>query len=210
MKVALYARVSKSDESQDPENQLIRLRAYAKERGWETFDFYIDKCSGADDHRPDLDRMVADAMRRRFGLVLTVKVDRVARSTINLYGLLSKLEGRGVKFECTDQDISTNTPTGKLLLAVLAGVAEFERDLIRERTKAGLARARAQGKQLGTPARIVDITRVLTLRGQGKSLREIGKALGVSHQTIKNRLSSVKQTRGVSPRGKTPRDETVT
>jgi DNA invertase Pin-like site-specific DNA recombinase len=132
--------------------------------------------------------MVADAMRRRFELVLTTKIDRVARSTPNLYTLLSKLEGRGIKFECTDQDISTNTPTGKLLLAVLAGVAEFERDLIRERTKAGLARARAQGKQLGTPMKVVDVAQVLALRGQGKSLREIGKAMGVSHQTIKNRL----------------------
>ena len=188
MKVALYARVSKADESQDPENQLMRLRAYSTERGWETFDEYVDMASGADAHRPDLDRMVADAMRRRFELVLTTKIDRVARSTPNLYTLLSKLEGRGIKFECTDQDISTNTPTGKLLLAVLAGVAEFERDLIRERTKAGLARARAQGKQLGTPMKVFDVAQVLALRGQGKSLREIGKAMGVSHQTIKNRL----------------------
>ena len=188
MKVALYARVSKADDSQDPENQLMRLRAYATERGWEIFDEYVDMASGADANRPDLDRMVSDAMRRRFGLVLTTKIDRVARSTPNLYSLLSKLDGRGIKFDCTDQDISTNTPTGKLLLAVLAGVAEFERDLIRERTKAGLARARAQGKQLGTPKKDVDLERVLALRGQGKSLREIGKALGVSHQTIKNRL----------------------
>jgi len=188
MKVALYARVSKADDSQDPENQLMRLRAYATERGWEIFDEYVDMASGADANRPDLDRMVSDAMRRRFGLVLTTKIDRVARSTPNLYSLLSKLDSRGIKFDCTDQDISTNTPTGKLLLAVLAGVAEFERDLIRERTKAGLARARAQGKQLGTPKKDVDLERVLALRGQGKSLREIGKALGVSHQTIKNRL----------------------
>ena len=190
MKIALYARVSKADESQNPDNQLVQLRAYAKDRAWEIYDEYIDMASGADVHRPALDRMIADAMRRRFGLVLTTKVDRVARSTPNLYSLLSKLEGRGIKFECTDQDISTNTPTGKLLLAVLAGVAEFERDLIRERTKAGLARARAQGKQLGTPMKEVDMTRVLALRGQGMSLRAIGEALGVSHQTIKNRLKN--------------------
>ena len=188
MKVALYARVSKADESQDPENQLMRLRAYAKDLSWETYDEYVDMASGADANRPDLDRMVADAMRRRFELVLTTKIDRVARSTPNLYNLLSKLEGRGIKFECTDQDISTNTPTGKLLLAVLAGVAEFERDLIRERTKAGLARARAQGVQLGTPKKDLDLARIVALRGQGKSLREIGKAFGVSHQKIKTRL----------------------
>jgi DNA invertase Pin-like site-specific DNA recombinase len=190
MKVALYARVSKADESQDPENQLLHLRAHAKDRDLEVFDEYVDMASGADANRPELDRMIADAMRRRFEMVLTTKIDRVARSTPNLYSLLSKLEGRGIKFECTDQDISTNTPTGKLLLAILAGVAEFERDLIRERTLAGLARARAQGKQLGTPKRDVDVARVLALRCEGKSLREIGKALGVSHQTIKNRLTN--------------------
>lgn len=188
MKIALYARVSKADESQDPENQLMRLRSYANERGWIVYDEYVDMASGADANRPNLDRMVSDAMRRRFEMVLTTKIDRVARSTPNLYSLLSKLEGRGIKFECTDQDISTNTPTGKLLLAVLAGVAEFERDLIRERTKAGLARARAQGKHLGTPMKNVDVARILALRGQGMSLRHIGKALGVSHQTVKNRL----------------------
>ena len=197
----MYARVSTNDERQDPENQLLRLREYASQRHWEEYDEYVDHASGANDYRPALDRMISDAMLRRFGLVLTTKIDRVARSTPNLYSILSKLEDRGIKFECTDQDISTNTPTGKLLLAVLAGVAEFERDLIRERTKAGLARAKAQGKQLGTPMKKVDMTRVLALRGQGMSLRAIGKELGVSHQTIKNRL----RNEGVNPSKENPR-----
>ena len=188
MKVALYARVSKADNSQNPESQLMGLRSYAEDRGWDIYDEFVDMASGADAHRPDLDRMIADAMRRRFDLVLTTKVDRIARSTLNLYTILSKLEGRGIKFECTDQDISTNTATGKLLLAVLAGVAEFERELIRERTKAGLARAKAQGKVLGQPAKKVDVSQILALRGDGKSLREIANELGVSHQTVQNRL----------------------
>ena len=188
MKVALYARVSKADESQDPENQLMRLVAYANERGWEIFDRYVDMASGADAHRPELDRMMRDAKARRFSLVLTTKVDRMARSTINLYAVLSELESRGLKFECTDQDVSTNTPTGKLLLSVLAGVAEFERELIRERTKAGLTRARAQGKRLGRPRKAVDMARAHILRAQGLGYRKVAKELGVSHQTMFLRL----------------------
>ncbi|MFH1579622.1 MAG: recombinase family protein [Thermoplasmatota archaeon] len=188
MKVALYARVSKADESQTPENQLLKLRQYAKERDWEVFGEYVDMASGADANRPQLDRMMADARGNRFKLVLTVKVDRMARSTINLYAILQELADKAIAFECTDQDISTNSPTGKLLLSILAGVAEFERDLIRDRTKAGLARARTQGKVLGHPRLEVDVGRLQTLRTQGMSYRAIGKALGISHQTVKNRL----------------------
>lgn len=188
MKVALYARVSKADESQDPGNQLMRMIAIARERGWTVVEQYVDTASGADDNRPMLNRMIADAKARRFSLVLCVKVDRLARSVANLYRILSDLETRGVKFECTDQDISTNTPTGKLLLSILAGVAEFERELIRDRTKAGLARARANGTRLGRPPAVIDRNRMLELRRQGMGYRRIANELGVSHQTVLNRL----------------------
>jgi DNA invertase Pin-like site-specific DNA recombinase len=188
MKVALYARVSKADESQDPDNQLMRLIAYANERDWTITGRYVDMASGADDNRPELDRMMADARARRFGLVLCVKVDRLARSVTSLYRILSELDARGVRFECTDQAISTNSPTGKLLLSILAGVAEFERELIRDRTRAGLARARAQGKTLGRPRIPVDMDRARELRAQGLGYRKIAKELGVSHQTMLLRL----------------------
>jgi DNA invertase Pin-like site-specific DNA recombinase len=188
MKVALYARVSKADESQDPDNQLMRLIAYANERDWTITGRYVDMASGADDNRPELDRMMADARARRFGLVLCVKVDRLARSVTSLYRILSELDARGVRFECTDQAISTNSPTGKLLLSILAGVAEFERELIRDRTRAGLARARAQGKTLGRPGIPVDMDRARELRAQGLGYRKIAKELGVSHQTMLLRL----------------------
>ena len=98
MKVALYARVSKADDSQDPDSQLMHLIAYANERDWIVIDRYVDTASGADDNRPQLDRMMADARGRRFGLVLCVKVDRLARSVTSLYRILSELEARGVKF----------------------------------------------------------------------------------------------------------------
>jgi DNA invertase Pin-like site-specific DNA recombinase len=196
MKSALYARVSKADESQDPENQLIRLREYALQRGWIVYREYVDKASGADADRPRLKQMLNDARARRFGLVLTTKIDRIARSSLNLKMIIAELEGRGIKFECSDQPFSTNTPTGKLLFGILGEIAEFERSLIVERTKAGLARARAQGKRLGHPRLEVgwkghprvDIDRIYALRAQGMSYRAIAKQLGVSHQTVKNRL----------------------
>jgi DNA invertase Pin-like site-specific DNA recombinase len=188
VKVALYARVSKADETQNPDNQLMRLTAYANERDWEVSGQYVDTASGADKNRPELDRMMSDARARRFSLVLCVKVDRLARSTTNLYRILSELEDRGVKFECTDQDISTNSPTGKLLLSVLAGVAEFERELIRDRTKAGLVRAKAKGRRLGRPPKRIDMSKARELRDGGMSYRKIAETLSITRPTLWKRL----------------------
>lgn len=188
MKIALYARVSKADDTQDPENQLIRLRSYAQVQGWEIHGEYVDMASGADPNRPDLKRMMKDARARRFGLVLTTKIDRIARSSLDLKQTIAELEDRGIKFECADQPFSTNTPTGRLLFGILGEIAEFERALIIERTKAGLARAKAQGKQLGRPRVSADRARILELRAQGLGYRRIADVLGVSHQTVLNRL----------------------
>ena len=190
VKVALYARVSKADESQNPENQLMRLRSYADERGWQVFQEYVDHASGADANRPRLNQMIRDAMGRRFSLVLTTKIDRIARSSLNLKQIIADLEARGIKFECTDQPFSTNTPTGKLLFGILGEIAEFERSLIIERTKAGLQRARAQGKRLGRPKVAVDRARILELKAEGLGYRKIADELGVSHQTVLNRLKN--------------------
>jgi DNA invertase Pin-like site-specific DNA recombinase len=184
----MYARVSKADESQDPENQLMRLRAYARDQGWEVYREYVDMASGADANRPELRKMLRDARARRFSLVLTTKIDRIARSSLNLKQIIAELEDRGIKFECADQPFSTNTPTGRLLFGILGEIAEFERALIIERTKAGLARARAQGKQLGRPRVSADRARILELRAQGLGYRRIADVLGVSHQTVLNRL----------------------
>lgn len=188
MKIALYARVSKADDTQDPENQLIRLRSYAQVQGWEIHGEYVDMASGADPNRPDLKRMMKDARARRFGLVLTTKIDRIARSSLDLKQTIAELEDRGIKFECADQPFSTNTSTGRLLFGILGEIAEFERALIIERTKAGLARAKAQGKQLGRPRVSADRARILELRAQGLGYRRIADVLGVSHQTVLNRL----------------------
>lgn len=189
MKVALYARVSKADQSQDPENQLMRLREYATARAWEMYgEPYVDYASGADSYRPALDRMLSDARARRFDLILVVKIDRIARSARNLLNIIEDLGSRGVKLECTDQDISTNTPVGRYLITSLGAVAELERDLISERTKAGLLRAVARGKRLGRRKMPFDADQARALRAQGMGYRAIAKVMGVSHQTVKNRL----------------------
>ena len=117
---------------------------------------------------------------------------------MDLKQIIVELEGRGVRFECTDQRFSTNEPTGRLLFGILGEIAEFERSLIVERTKAGLERAKAQGKKLGRPRATVEGARIAELRAQGLGYRKIADALGVSHQTILNRLKNegVKGDRG--------------
>lgn len=190
MRIALYARVSKADESQNPENQLMRLRSYAGERGWQVYREYVDRASGADANRPQLNQMIRDARGRRFSLVLITKIDRIARSSLNLKQIIAELEARGIKFECTDQPFSTNTPTGKLLFGILGEIAEFERSLIVERTKAGLQRAKAQGKKLGRPRVNADRVRIIELKAEGLGYRKIADRLGVSHQTVLNRLKN--------------------
>jgi DNA invertase Pin-like site-specific DNA recombinase len=147
--------------------------------------------------------MMNDAMARYVGLILTTKIDRIARSARNLLNTLKQLEGRGIQFECTDQPFSTDESTGRFLLTVLGAVAELERDLISERTKAGLARTRAKGTRLGHPPLKIDRERARRLRSEGKGYRKIAKALGVSHQTIKNRL----RTEGVEPPKESPHPE---
>ena len=168
----------------------MRLIAYSNERGWNIAGQYIDKASGADANRPRLRQMLKDASARRFGLVLTTRIDRIARSSLDLKQIIAELEDRGIKFECSDQPFSTNTSTGKLLFGILGEIAEFERSLIIERTKAGLARARAQGARLGRPRRCIDMARAHELRAQGLGYRKIAKELGVSHQTLFLRLKN--------------------
>jgi DNA invertase Pin-like site-specific DNA recombinase len=189
VKVALYARVSKSDETQNPENQFIRLRNYAQDQGYEVYEEYVDKASGADPNRPYLDKMLNDAKAHRFKVVLTVKLDRIARSIINFYTFLNQLNSAKVEFQCIDQpDISTTSSTGKLLMALLGAIAEFERDLIRERVNAGLARAKAEGRRFGRPPKAFDLKTAISMKAEGKSLGDIAKATNVSKATVINRL----------------------
>src|SRR5262249_46623860 len=149
MRVAIYARVSTVD--QQPENQLQELRRYAEARGWAPTEYVDRGVSGAKDRRPALDRLVADARRRRFDALVCWRLDRLGRNLKHLITLLEDFQALGVAFVSLAEGIDATTPAGKLQMHILGAIAEFERGRIQERVRAGLVRARAQGKRLGRP-----------------------------------------------------------
>jgi DNA invertase Pin-like site-specific DNA recombinase len=184
-RVALYCRVSTNNHGQDPETQLLALREYSKARGFEVFEEYVDQgISGSKDSRPALDRLLKDAHRRKFDAVVVVKFDRMARSVKHLITMLETLQALDIQFVSLTEAIDTNTPTGKLLFTVLGAFAELEKDLIRERVLMGLERARRQGKTLGRPKTLLELSEVTKLHAEGLSHRAIATQLGVSHATV--------------------------
>ena len=146
-RVALYARVSTVDKGQDPETQLLALREYAARRGWTPVGEYIDYASGTRDDRPQYQALLlAAARKRQIDVVLVWRYDRFARSPQALVRALNEFHGLGVDFISYQENIDTTTPQGELIFTVMASLAQFESALISERVKAGMARAKAQGK----------------------------------------------------------------
>ena len=183
-RAVLYARVSTKDHGQDPEVQLRELREYCLRRGWPVVDEYVDAgISGAKERRPQLDRLIADAHKRKFEVVVVWKFDRFARSVSHLLRALENFRALGIEFVSLSEQVDTSTPTGKMVFTVLGAVAELERSLIAERVRAGLRNARAKGKRLGRPAIHVDPAEIATLRARGLSWRAVGVRLGVSPAT---------------------------
>ena len=198
MRVALYARCSTSDQSVDL--QLDGLRDYARARGFTVVDEYIDEAqSGAKARRPALDRLLADAHRRRFDAVAVWRLDRLARSVRHLVNVAGDLESLGVDLIALDQGIDTSTSAGRFLFHTLAAVGELERDLIRERTVAGVAAARRRGKRLGRPRVHVPLGRAQALLAEGMSISATAQALGVSKATLQRRLKIVSSEADVTP-----------
>jgi len=196
MKAAIYARVSTNGHGQDPGMQLRELRDYCARRRWEAAGEFVDLgISGAKDSRPELNRLIAEAHRRRFDAVVVWKFDRFARSVSHLLRALEIFQALGVAFVSLSEQIDTTTPTGKLVFTVLGAVAELERSLIAERVRAGLRNARAKGKRLGRPPVIVDRARIANLRRSGASWREVEWRLGLSARTVR---------RAIPSRGKNP------
>jgi DNA invertase Pin-like site-specific DNA recombinase len=194
MRAAIYARVSTSNNGQDPRVQTREIREYCERRGWQIAGEYVDAgISGAKDSRPELNKLMADAHRRRFDAVVVWKFDRFARSVSHLLRALENFNALGVGFVSLSEQIDTSTPTGKMVFTVLGAVAELERSLIAERVRAGLRNARAKGTRLGRPRISVDASRVARLRAEGRTVREIAVTLGVSrslvHKTLANRGS---------------------
>ena len=176
MRAAIYARVSTFD--QEPENQLQELRRYVEARGWSAIEFVDRGVSGAKDRRPALDQMILDAKRRKFDIVVCWRLDRLGRNLRHLVTLLDDFQALGVAFVSMGEGIDCTTPAGKLQLHILGAIAEFERARIAERVKAGLARARANGKRLGRPRKTQPAIAV-----PGGSVREAAKLWGVSKST---------------------------
>jgi DNA invertase Pin-like site-specific DNA recombinase len=154
LRVALYARVSTADKGQDPRVQTLELQEYCQRRGWHIAGEYVDVgISGTKEKRPELDRLMADAHRRRFDTVLCWKFDRFARSVSHLLRALETFRTLGIDFVSFSEQLNTSTPTGKMVFTVLGAVAELERSLIVERVRAGMRNARAKGKRIGRPPR---------------------------------------------------------
>lgn len=185
MKAAIYARVSTADQS--CELQLRELREYASRRGWTIVGEYVDTgWSGAKASRPELDRLQRDAGRRLFDAVLVWKLDRFGRSVRHCLEGIEQMKSHGVRFLAVSQNIDTDesNPTSRLMLHILAAVAEFERELIRERVRAGVRAAKQKGKTLGRPRRIFNRQRAADMRADGKSYPQIARALGVGVGTV--------------------------
>ena len=188
MRVAIYARVSTTN-GQSPEMQLSDLREYASRRGWETFAEYVDNgVSGAKESRPELNRLMADAHRRHFDVVLCWKVDRFGRSLKHLVNALADLDSYGIAFVSLRDNLDLSTPSGRLMFQIIGAMAEFERSLIQERVRAGLRNAKLKGKTLGRPPLTLDHGRIARLRASGATIREISAQLGVSASTVHKTL----------------------
>ncbi len=190
-RVAIYARVSTLDQS--TESQLLDLRRYVRERGWNIFKEYVDEgISGTKDSRPDLNELMDAGKKRRFDMVLVWRFDRFARSTKHLILALEEFRNLGIDFISYQENIDTSSPLGSAIFTIISAVAQLERDIIAERVKAGLRRARENGKKLGRPkGTALDVEKIRGLRSDGLSLKQIATALNTSKTTVSRLLRSV-------------------
>jgi DNA invertase Pin-like site-specific DNA recombinase len=203
-RVAIYARVSTTNHGQDVSMQTRDLEQFAQARGWRLVDSYLDLgISGSKDKRPQLDRLMADAHKRRFDIVIVWRFDRFARSVSHLLRALETFNALGIAFVSLSEQMDTTTPTGKMIFTVLGAVAELERSLIVERVRAGLRNARAKGKTLGRPRKIVDATKIAALRAQGRSWRDIAREVGTNTASARRAVlgcdKKVSESRVASP-----------
>lgn len=197
-RVGVYARVSTADKDQNVETQLLPLRDYCKAQGLEIYREYVDTASALDIARRTAWRdLLDDAARRKFQVVLVFKLDRAFRSVKHMHDTLYTWEAVGVSFKSIREQFDTSTALGRLLMNLLAALAEFELELIRERVKAGMDRAARQGKRIGRP-RVTDrrgfetrYKRILErLSAREISRRQAAKELGIGYATLKRLLDS--------------------
>ena len=182
---AIYCRVSTGH--QDFELQKTELTALADFRKWSIVEVFTDKLSGTKDKRPSLDRMMVDARKGKFDVIVVWKYDRFARSTRHLLAALEEFKTLGIDFVSLNDGADTTTASGKLLFTIIAGFAEFELSVRRERCEAGIKRAQAHGtrsgRPFGRPEAEVDTEAITNLRAQGLSWRAVAAQLGINKDT---------------------------
>src|SRR5438034_5205423 len=185
-RVACYLRVSTTE--QTVENQRNDLRAYCQARGWDDVIEYNDTGSGMRERRPDLDRLMSDVKTRRLDVVVVAAFDRFGRSVRHLVETLELFRHLDVEFISLREQIDTGSPLGQAVFTIIAAIAQLERSLIVERVKAGLRRAKAEGKRLGRPVAALDADHARLALAKVGSLRKAASLLGISTRTIARRL----------------------
>ena len=189
-RVAIYTRVS-TKRDQTSENQKMELQRFCdRQQDWQIVEIYDDSgISGTKSDRPALTKMMKDASKGRFDVICVWKIDRLARSVSDLLNILNSLRGYGVDFISTTQSIDTTTSYGKMVTTFLGAIAEFERELIIERVKVGIERAKSDGVRFGRPRVGFDVNKAVELKLKGQTWRQVAKELGVAHSTLRRVLT---------------------
>jgi DNA invertase Pin-like site-specific DNA recombinase len=190
LRVAIYARTSTDDGRQELTNQTRELHAYAERMGWKVVGEYLDQISGRKADRPQFQAAMKDARKRKFDVLLFWSLDRLSREgVLKTLLILNQLSGYGVKYRSLqEQWIDSLGAFSDAIVGILATVAKFEADRMSSRVRSGLARARAEGKVLGRPRAVLDRSKLVKMRAEGMSLREIGDVTGRSAMTVQRIL----------------------
>ena len=189
-RVAIYARISTADKWQDLETQLIPLREYITHRGWIHYKEYTDIMSWAKDNRPWFTELMHDAQKRKFDVVLTFRFDRCSRSSKHLINTLETLRALGIDFVSYQESIDTSTPAWQMMFTIISAFAQFERNIIQERVRAWLYRAKQQWKRIGRPKQEIDEKSIQDLKNQWLSIRQIAKQLQLSKSAVERCLKT--------------------
>jgi DNA invertase Pin-like site-specific DNA recombinase len=181
-RAALYCRVSTAD--QNPDTQLLDLREFAKQRGFEIVGEYTDVISGAKSKRPGLDRLMSDARRHRFDVVLVAAFDRIARNVRHFLEVLDELNHLNIEFVSHRENIDTGGPLGRAMVVIVGAIAELERSLIVERVKAGMRRAKLEGRRIGRTPLNINREQVVQDRRSGMSLTKVASKHHISRASV--------------------------
>lgn len=195
IRAALYARISTLNHGQDPEVQLRELRDYCQRRGFTITQECVDRgISGSRERRPALDNLLSLCRKRLVDAVVVYRYDRFARSLRQLVNALEEFRALGIEFISLHEGVDTSTPNGRLVFGIFASIAEFERELIRDRVRSGMAAAKAKGKIIGRPRVDVDAPTIAILRHQGRSWAEITRQTGISKGTAQRAVIGLPKT----------------